>query len=122
MRDLSPQGSSGRTGLKSTPGRAKRDPGGVGGRLWLGTKGQRGAPGAQDRTPGSRAGRDSPSQRPGCAPRGAGERRAAAAAKRRAGAPWWCARGGGDPRLAEGDGGRALECRGGRFTLGGPRR
>lgn len=77
---------------------------------------------AQGGAPGSPAGRDSPSQRPGCAPRGAEGLRAAAAARRRARAPWWRARGGGNRRVAVGDGGRALGGRGGRITLGGPGR
>lgn len=62
---------------------------------------------AQGGAQGSRGGRDSPSQRLGCAPRGAEGLRAAAAARRRAGAPWWRARGGGCRRRAAEDGGRA---------------
>lgn len=56
MRDRSPQKSPARTSQLSAPGHATRDPLGTGGRLWPGTKGQRGAPGAQGGTPGSRAG------------------------------------------------------------------
>lgn len=76
---------------------------------------------AQGGAQGSRVGRDSPSQRLGCAPRGAEGLRAAAAARRRAGVPWWRARGGGCRRRAMEDGRRALAGRGGRLALGGRR-
>lgn len=77
-------------------------------------RGRAGRPGRR-RDAGRGAGRDSPSQRPGCAPRGAGGRRAAAA-RGRAGAPWRRARGGGDRRGRRGAAAGRSGGRGGRLT------
>lgn len=120
MRDSSPQGSPAGPARRMHLGVLCATPEGrVGGWRWSPDKGLAGRPGRRAGRRGVEPAGDSPSQRPGCAPRGAEGRRAAAAARRRAGAPWWRARGGERRRGAAEDGGRARGGRGGQLTLGG---